>query len=232
MGLARTAAARDAQGGSSGTGSRYVAPVSTSDLSSSSTSHSMATPISSPGISSVGHLPPGAPDYPPTDMPSQKPHKPYRSATIEQGVNLVANDEKAIWSTHYIDPQLRNPIVSMPSQVTNMANVALSGLASGEKTRYNATTGAPIDGMAKLARSWFVAPDAKFSSEYGGIELSLAVVDGSEEEKWGSGKGRKKARVEVISRQGGIRVDLVSFSNVHDTWLMTSSRLSTIARWI
>jgi hypothetical protein len=135
--------------------------------------------------------------------------KPHRTATIEQGVNLVANDEKAIWSTHFIDPQLRNPIVSMPSQVTNMTNMALSGLASGEKMRYNSTTGAPIDGMAKLARSWFVAPDAKFSSEYGGIEVSLAVVDGSSEEQWGSDKGRKKARVEVISRQGGIRFDLV-----------------------
>jgi hypothetical protein len=218
MGLARTAAAREAQGGPSGSSSRYIAPLSTSDMSSSSTSHSMATPISSPGISSVGHLPPGAPDYPPTDMPgSQKPNRPYRTATIEQGVNLVANDEKAIWSTHYIDPQLRNPIVSMPSQVTNMANVALSGLSSGEKTRYNTATGAPIDGMAKLARSWFVAPDAKFSSEYGGIELSLAVVDGSEEEKWGSEKGRKKARVEVVSRQGGIRVDLVCLSDAHET---------------
>jgi hypothetical protein len=227
MGLARTAAARDAQGGPSGSGSRYLAPPPSSDVASSSSSHSMATPASSPGISSAGHLPPGAPDYPPTEMPgSQKPTKPYRTATVEQGVNLVANDEKAIWSTHYIDPQLRNPIMSMPSQVTNMANVALSGLSSGEKTRYNATTGAPIDGMAKLARSWFVAPDAKFSSEYGGIELSLAVIDGSEEEKWGSEKGRKKARVEVISRQGGIRVDLVRYHE-GEAQLIISSRSNT-----
>lgn len=76
--------------------------------------------------------------------------------------------------------------------------------------RYSSTTGAPIDGMAKLARSWFVAPDAKFTSEYGGIELSLAVVDGSSEDQWGSDKGRKKARIEVASRQGGIRIDMVS----------------------
>lgn len=138
--------------------------------------------------------------------------KPHRTAPIEQGINLVANDEKAIWSTHYIDPHLRNPIVSVPSQVTNMTNMALSGLASGEKNRYSTTTGAPIDGMAKLARSWFVAPDAKFTSEYGGIELSLAVVDGSSEDQWGSDKGRKKARIEVTSRQGGIKVDMVSHS--------------------
>lgn len=142
-------------------------------------------------------------------MPNTRPVKPHRTAPIEQGVNLVANDEKPIWSTHYIDPHLRNPIVSVPSQVTNMTNMALSGLSSGEKTRYNTTTGAPIDGMAKLARSWFVAPDAKFTSEYGGIELSLAVVDGSSEDQWGSDKGRKKARIEVASRQGGIRIDMV-----------------------
>lgn len=218
MGLARTAAARETQGGPSGSGSRYLAPTSTTGPSSTSTSTHLDTPMTSPGVSSTstGHLPPGAPDYPPTEMPgSQKPAKPHRTATIEQGVNLVANDEKAIWSTHYIDPQLRDPIMSMPSQVTNMANVALSGLSSGEKTRYNATTGAPIDGMAKLARSWFVAPDAKFSSEYGGIELSLAIVDGSEEEKWGSDKGRKKARIEVVSRQGGIRVDLVGLLSAY-----------------
>jgi len=210
MGLAQTAATRQAQSGPSGSGTRFLPPASTSEASSNSTSTSLVTPIPSPNISSNSHLPPGAPDYPPTQMPgSQKLIKPHRTATVEQGVNLVAVDEKAIWSTHYIDPQLRNPIMSMPSQVTNMTNMALSGLSSGEKSRYNSTTGAPIDGMAKLARSWFVAPDAKFSSEYGGIELSLAVIDGSEEEKWGSDKGRKKARIEVISRQGGIRLDLV-----------------------
>lgn len=224
MGLAKTAAARQAQGGPSASGSRFLAPTpATSAVSSNSTSTGMTTPMPSNTSSSTGHLPPGAPDYPPTEMPpSHKLVKPNRNATIEQGVNLVANDEKAIWSTHYIDPQLRNPIMSMPSQVTNMTNMALSGLSSGEKTRYNSTTGAPIDGMAKLARSWFVAPDAKFSSEYGGIELAIAVIDGSAEEQWGSDKGRKKARVEVVSRQGGIRVDLVS-DNVFEVIPLTSS---------
>jgi hypothetical protein len=101
-----------------------------------------------------------------------------------------------------------------------MTNMALSGLSSGEKTRYNTTTGAPIDGMAKMARSWFVAPDAKFSSEYGGIELSIAVIDGSSEEQWGSDKGRKKARVEVVSRQGGIKVDLVCIMQMNVTKLI------------
>jgi hypothetical protein len=177
--------------------------------------------MQSPTTPSVGHLPDGAPDFPPTQMPApERRVKPHRTAVSEQGVNLVANDEKAIWSTHYIDPQLRNPIVSMPSQVTNMTNMALSGLSSGDKTKYNSTTGAPIDGMAKLARSWFVAPDAKFSSEYGGIEVSLAVVDGSSEEQWGSEKGRKKARVEIISRQGGIRFVLVSLPLFIRLWTL------------
>lgn len=161
---------------------------------------------------SLAQPPPGAPSFPPVNgiMPTQT--RPKRTAPIEQGIILTAHDDKGIWSTHFVDPSLRKPIANMPPQLTNMTNTVLSGLASGPKTRFNTTTGAPIDGMAQLAKDWFVAPDAKFSSEQGGIELSLAIVDGSSEEEWGSDKGRKKARIDIGSKLGGIKVDLVGLA--------------------
>jgi hypothetical protein len=60
-----------------------------------------------------------------------------------------------------------------------------------------------------MAKDWVVSPDARFQSENGGIEIGLGVID-SGAQSWGSEKSRRRARVEVMSRTGGIKVDLVS----------------------
>ncbi|ORY35442.1 hypothetical protein BCR39DRAFT_460967, partial [Naematelia encephala] len=126
----------------------------------------------------------------------------------EKEVLLRATEKTPIWSTHYLDPCLRNPLVNIPHQVTNVTNIALTGLSSGPKTKYNATIGAPIDGLARMAKDWVVKPDARFVTEGGGIEVGVAVVD-SGVEGWGREKGRKRARVECMSKAGGIKVDII-----------------------
>lgn len=60
-----------------------------------------------------------------------------------------------------------------------------------------------------MAKDWVVPPDGKFQSENGGIEIGLGVIDSGMQD-WGNDKGRKRARVEVTSRMGGIKVDIVS----------------------
>lgn len=139
-----------------------------------------------------------------TSLPNARQTRP----SAEKEVFLRATDKTPIWSTHYLDPCLRSSL-NVPPQVTNAANVALRGLGSGQKTRYNSTIGAPIDGLARAAKDWVVPADAKFVSELGGIEVCVAVIDGGAD-GWGKEKSRKKARVEAFSKQGGIKVDVVS----------------------
>jgi len=194
MGLARTAEARaEADAGPS-----TIIPPS-----------SMVQPVASSSTAP----PPGALDLPPTDEPmlesSSAPTSPTRPRpTAEKEIFLRATDKTPIWSTHYLDPCLHTSLMNVPHQVTNAANVALTGLSSGQKSRYNSTVGAPIDGMARAARDWIVPADAKFVSEIGGIEVGVAVVDGGLD-GWGKEKGRRRARVEAISKQGGIKIDVV-----------------------
>jgi hypothetical protein len=160
-----------------------------------------------------------------TDEPASMvvTEQPKPRGDAESEVTLKAEGKTPIWSTHYLDPCLRNSLVAIPQQVTNVTNVALTGLSSGPKTRFNTTTGAPIDGMARMAKDWFVKPDGKFTSESGAIELGLGVVNGVRE-GWGSDKGRKRARVEVISKSGGIKVDVVSPSLTDGRHLLGRSR--------
>jgi hypothetical protein len=133
--------------------------------------------------------------------------RPQRSA--EKEVILRATERTPIWSTHYLDPALRT--FGMPHGFTNMANIALSGLSSGQKTKYDSTIGAPIDGVAKMAKDWVVPPDGRFVTEAGGIEVGLGIID-SGGEGWGKEKSRRRARIDVISRTGGIKVDVVSWA--------------------
>lgn len=106
----------------------------------------------------------------------------------------------------------------MPHQISNIANVALSGLASGPKEKFNTTIGAPIDGLAREVKGWTIGADGKFSTEDGGIELGIGVIrsgrvegeGGKEGKEKGKDKGRKTARVEINSKKGGIKVDVVS----------------------
>ena len=126
----------------------------------------------------------------------------------EKDVFLRATEKTPLWSTHYIDPTLRNQTIKIPHQVANITNIALSGLASGPKTRYSQTVGAPLDGLARTAKEWFIAPDGRFVSQDGGIEVGVAIVDSGGKD-WGQDKGRKRARIEVESRHGGIKMDVV-----------------------
>lgn len=151
--------------------------------------------------------------------PSSSPISPTRPRPqAEKEVFLRSSDKTPIWSTHYLDPCLRSSLVDVPHHVTNAANIALSGLSTGPKTRYNSTIGAPIDGLARAARDWVVPADARFVSEIGGIEIGVAVIDSGVNE-WGKEKGRKKARVEASSKQGGIKIDVVSLAV--SIWLTT-----------
>ncbi|WWC93630.1 hypothetical protein V866_000465 [Kwoniella sp. B9012] len=197
-----------ASASASGSGSGVRPPMSTGQsigtIVSSTSSSGVGVPMQSP--------PAGAPDYPPTNQPgssSSSTNKPRRDA--EKEVLLRAQDRMSIWSTHYLDPSLKQSLIHVPHQVTNAANIALSGLSSGPKEKYNTTIGAPIDGLAKMAKEWVVTPDARFIAEHGGIELGLGVINSHnpQQQDWEKDKGRKKARVEVSSKTGGIKVDIV-----------------------
>ncbi|WVF72699.1 hypothetical protein IAT40_007517 [Kwoniella sp. CBS 6097] len=173
-----------------------------SSAQSSSTHTHNTVPIASP--------PAGAPEFPPTAQQIEAISKlPKRDA--EKEVFLRATDKTPIWSTHYLDPSLRQSLINVPHQVTNVANIALSGLSSGSKEKYNSTIGAPIDGLARAAKDWAISPDGRFVSEHGGQELGVGIINSGGDE-WGRDKGRKKARVEVVSKSGGIKVDVVEIS--------------------
>ncbi|RXK40238.1 hypothetical protein M231_02512 [Tremella mesenterica] len=133
----------------------------------------------------------------------------HRGVSAEKTVSLLAKGKTPIWSTHYFDPLLHDPLFHIPHQVTNVANIALTSLASGPKTKFNQTIGAPIDGLAKMAKDWVVPPDGVFETENGAMELGLGVID-SGVKGWGKEKGRKKARVQVNTKSGGIKVDLMT----------------------
>ena len=79
---------------------------------------------------------------------------------------------------------------------------------------FNTTIGAPIDGLAREVKGWTIGADGKFSTEEGGIELGIGVIRSGRVEgeggKEGKDKGRKTARVEVNSKKGGVKVDVVS----------------------
>lgn len=128
---------------------------------------------------------------------------------VEKEVSLRATDKTPIWSTHYLDPSLRSTLTDVSAQLTNAASVALSGFANGSNPKYNAQ----MNDLAKVAKEWTVPPDARFVTDQGGIDVSLGVVDSSVE-GWGRDKGRKKARVECVSRYGGIKVEVVSFKQL------------------
>ncbi|WVQ99912.1 hypothetical protein IAU59_007055 [Kwoniella sp. CBS 9459] len=185
-------------------------PTTTSFGSSSLTHAQMGSPTQLQNTVPMTSPPAGAPDFPPTPQQLEAMSRlPKRDA--EKEVLLRATDKTPIWSTHYLDPSLRQSLINVPHQVTNVANIALSGLSSGPKERYNSTIGAPIDGFARAAKDWAISPDGRFVSEHGGQELGVGIIN-SGGDGWGRDKGRKKARVEVVSKSGGIKVDVVEIS--------------------
>ena len=188
--------------------------ASSSGTSQSQYSNNTSRSSSTVGTSSTVAPPPGAPDLPPripeesalggsggSELPRHRPE-------AEKEVALRASDRTPIWSTHFIDPCLRDPVINIPHHVTNITNAALSGLGNNSKEKYNRSVGTPIDGLAKKAQQWVVTPDGRFQSENGGIDLGVGIIDGGTQ-GWGRDKGRSRGRVEVTSRSGGIKVEVV-----------------------
>lgn len=97
--------------------------------------------------------------------------------------------------------------------MTNIANAAMSGFNAGAKENGTANGGTKMDELARMAKEWVAPPDGRFQSENGGVEIGLGVID-SGIQGWGRDKGRQRARVEVLSRSGGIKVEVVSRAEV------------------
>ena len=160
-------------------------------------------------------LHPGSSAYPPTSSGGSLTQSSTTSThsrprpEAEKEVALRATDRTPIWSTHLLDPCLRDGLVGMkvPQQVSNIANAAMSSFNAG--ARENGNGGSRMDELARMAKEWVAPPDGRFQSENGGIEIGLGVID-SGMQGWGRDKGRQRARVEVISKSGGIKVEVVS----------------------
>jgi len=138
-----------------------------------------------------------------------------------------ASGKKSLSGTYYLDPCLRNPLFSVPHGLRTTTDGLLTGLSAYPDEGFNWTTGAPISGVAKLAKSYILPPDATFESEKGGLSLKIGVVDESggkaggmadreeaeEEARTGKKKEKKRrtrARVAVSSDRGGVDLDIVS----------------------
>lgn len=127
-------------------------------------------------------------------------------------------------ATIYIDPCLRNTLLTVPAAVRATTDSVLTGASAYGDGSFNWTTGAPISGMAALAKSYILPPDVRVGAENGGVTLRLGVVeearDGGvgqeykakeheQEGKDSKAKGRTKARVEVTTSRGGVELDVV-----------------------
>ncbi|KAK4687955.1 hypothetical protein P7C73_g2170, partial [Tremellales sp. Uapishka_1] len=156
-------------------------------------------------------LPPGAPSFPngPVDTQAIAPVKAPRPAA-EKEVYLNAEGPTPIWSTHYLDPSLSTSTVLLPPAEPN---------ASNKRKR--------LDGLAKMAERWVVPADAKFHSEGGMIDVGLGIIDQGGE-GWGREKGRKRARVEVGSKNGGVRVDLIEMDENRQVELKVETKTGDV----
>ncbi|ODN92788.1 hypothetical protein L198_05583 [Cryptococcus wingfieldii CBS 7118] len=183
------------------------------------------TYLSSPSqVSLPGLTPPPSPSSsspPPRLRPEAVSHVEYKVQGREQ---IVSRD--------ILDPTLRSTLLNLhvPHQISNIANVALSGLASGPKTRFNTTIGVPIDGLARDLKGLGWKVEGRYEAEHGGVEVSVGVVRSGRQEgekmeriekvdekkseatekknKKTGEKGRKMARVEVETKGGGILIDI------------------------
>lgn len=148
-----------------------------------------------------------SPAQTPSTPTAPRPPRPPRPKAVAK-VERVLQGKEPLSGTYYLDPCLHHPLIHVPHALTSIAEAALSGASAYPKERFNTTTGAPIDGMAKVAKGYLVPPDGRFETDKGGIGVSVAVVDAVGEET--ADKGRTKARVDVASKKGGVQVDLVS----------------------
>ncbi|WVQ74801.1 hypothetical protein IAR50_004407 [Cryptococcus sp. DSM 104548] len=192
------------------------------------------------------HLSPGdtRPAYPPSPSqtslsgispppsPSSSSPPPRLRPEAVPYVQVKAQGRDPLVSRNILDPTLRSTLLDMhvPHQISNLANVALSGLGSGPKTRFNTTIGVPIDGLARDLKGLGWKVEGRYEAEHGGVKVDVGIVrsgrkEGAEaerigqvegkkkkgvegEEKKKKEKGRKTARVEVETKGGGILIEV------------------------
>lgn len=175
----------------------------------------------------------------PTTVPSPPaPARPDRPRAITKHHESVEG-KTPIDKTIYLDPCLRNTLFTVPAAIRATTDTALTAASAYGDGSFNWTTGAPIGGMAALAKSYILPADVKVEAENGGVSLRVAVVDevgggvdpepvdraghvlhqerqGSANSQTGKGKekakekGRTKARVEVTTNRGGVELEVVS----------------------
>lgn len=156
-------------------------------------------------------------DTPPEAGPSSHSNRP--SAISKK--HLTVSGKEPLSTTLYLDPSLSSLIpINIPgtSALASVADTALSTLQKYPDGTFNWTTGAPIGGMAGLAKQYVLPPDIKVTGENGNVWLRVGIVDerraiGSVEEEEGKnkkGKSRSRGRVDVVTNRGGVVVEVVS----------------------
>lgn len=134
--------------------------------------------------------------------PALDPRRP-----AEHGVSLHASAVTPIWSTHYLDPALDDACVLLPPSNPNSAPAT-------KRKRRASSAQQQLQPMA-INANWDVPPDGRFVAEDGAVDLTLGVVDAHKPLPASAGMAgmpgeRTKAKIEVVSRDGEVKVDLVS----------------------
>lgn len=73
-----------------------------------------------------------------------------------------------------------------------------------KRKRRNSNLPVPIAGQ------WEVPPDGRFIAEDGAIDLTLGVVDSKRGSEGALPGERTRAKVQVVAREGEVKIDLVS----------------------
>lgn len=162
-------------------------------------------PIQTQAVSPVSPVSPSSPS----------PISPFKRATPKKTFTATGHDP--ITATLQLDPTLRHGLLHIPSQLTTVTDTALSSLERFPDTgkSFNLTTGAPVSGMARLAKSYLIPPDVRVTAENGNVTLRLGVVDSHagghaehEAEDHKEPEGRSKGRVEVTTKRGGVYIEI------------------------
>lgn len=163
-------------------------------------------------------------------MPVPRKDRPKAEPKAKQ----KAAGKEPIKAVCYLDPCLKQSLLTIPASLTTTADATLSAVEAYPEHDFNWTIGAPIGGLGGLAKHYVLRPDAKFETENGGITLTLAVVDEvgggvpltppADESAPAPPKGRTKARVEVRSDKGGILIDMKELDANRQVDLLVETR--------
>lgn len=125
-----------------------------------------------PLVSSPASLTP-LPVSVPSPPPRPRPDRPRAITKLHESVDGKTPIDKTI----YLDPCLRNVLFTVPAAIRATTDTALTAASAYGDGSFNWTTGAPIGGMAALAKSYILPADVKVEAENGGVSLRVAVVD-------------------------------------------------------